>query len=70
MPIPPQPRTFICPSCGWQRTTIPASDALLPGIDWLQQCAVCQHEPLESRSASPVEIMRVRLAEFFRSSDN
>ncbi|TRO30354.1 hypothetical protein EQ832_26100, partial [Pseudomonas sp. ALS1131] len=34
MPMPPLPSAFICPQCGWQRTTTPASDALRLNIDW------------------------------------
>jgi hypothetical protein len=66
MPIPPQPRTFICPCCGWQRTTTAASDALRLDIDWFCRCPNCQHTELETRLASHSEIMRERLAQFFR----
>lgn len=67
MPIPPRPRTFICPQCGWQHTTIPASDALQLNIDWFHHCPVCQHVELETRPASRVEIMRARLTQFLRN---
>lgn len=66
MPIPLQPHTFICPHCGWQRTTIPVSDAIQLNIDWFCRCPVCQHTELETRPASRAEIMRARLTQFFR----
>ncbi|AXM95279.1 hypothetical protein ACU5P1_15095 [Pseudomonas plecoglossicida] len=65
MPIAPLPRTFFCPHCGWQRTTIPASDALRVDIDWFFRCPTCQSE-LQIRPATRAEIMKVRLAQFFR----
>jgi len=64
MPIPPRPRTFICPDCHWQRTTIPASDALQVNIDWFFRCPVCNSE-LQTRPATRAEIMRARLTQFF-----
>lgn len=66
MPIPPYPRTFICSHCGWQRTTIPVSDTFRLEVDWFFQCPACQHTELETRPASRAEIMRERLAQFFR----
>lgn len=66
MPIPPQPHTSICPSCGWQRTSIQASDALRLNVDWFCRCPNCKHTELETRPASRAEIMRERLAQFFR----
>lgn len=66
MPIPPQPHTTICPHCGWQRTSIPASDALQLNVDWFCRCPKCQHTELETRQANRAEIMRERLAQFFR----
>ncbi|MWK58904.1 hypothetical protein GO594_23215 [Pseudomonas otitidis] len=68
MPMPPLPRTFICPKCGWQRTTTPASDALRLNIDWFYCCPVCQHTELEARPASRTEIMRARLIQLFRNT--
>lgn len=65
MPIPPQPHTTICPHCGWQRTSIPASDALQLNVDWFCRCPKCQHTELETRQANRAEIMRERLAQFF-----
>lgn len=66
MPIPPQPHTTICPNCSWQRTSIPASDALRLNVDWFCRCPHCQHTELETRPASRSEIMRERLAQYFR----
>ena len=66
MPIPPQPHTTICPHCGWQRTSIPASDALQLNVDWFCRCPKCQHTELKTRQANRAEIMRERLAQFFR----
>lgn len=66
MPIPLPPRTFICSHCGWQRTRIFTSDALQLGVDWFSHCPSCQHAELETRLASRAEIMRERLAQFFR----
>ena len=66
MPIPPQPHTTICPHCGWQRTSIPASDALQLNVDWFCRCLKCQHTELETRQANRAEIIRERLAQFFR----
>lgn len=67
MPIPLPPRTFICSHCGWQRTSIPTSDALRLGVDWFSLCPSCQHTELETRPASRAEIMRERLNQFFHN---
>ncbi len=64
MPIPPRPLTFICPGCAWQKTTIPQSDALVIGRDFYGQCPVC-HKPLESRAATPAEILKAKLKDLF-----
>lgn len=66
MPIPPRPFTFIYPSCSWQKTTIPLSDALAIGRDWFSQCPKCGHEPLENRRASQTEVLKARMEQFFR----
>lgn len=65
MPIPLRPLTFICPSCAWQQTTIPLSDALVIGRDFYGQCSVCRHKPLESRPATRAEILKAKLKDLF-----
>ena len=64
----PFPQTFSCPRCGWQCTTLPGSDDLLSGVDWLTHCGACRHTDLEHRPASKAEIMQARLHEFFRTA--
>lgn len=64
MPIPPHPRTFICPACNWKRTPIPLSDCLMEGRDWFSDCPECRHDKLETRLATQAEIMKERLANF------
>ena len=64
MPIPPHPRTFICPACNWKRTVIPLSDCLMEGRDWFSDCPECRHNELETRLATQTEIMKERLANF------
>lgn len=67
MPMAPRPSSFACPACGWERTTLPKSDVLIPGRDWFAHCPACAHEPLERRTATQAEIMRARLLEFWQS---
>ena len=50
MPIRPEPRTYYCPSCGWQKTTAPRSDALMPG-DFYSECPRCGNKDLKVREA-------------------
>lgn len=66
MPIPPRPRTFICPACGWKRTVILLSDCIMEG-DWYSECPECRHDQLETRLATQAEIMKQRLANFLPS---
>ncbi|MDI6529256.1 hypothetical protein QMA71_27290 [Pseudomonas otitidis] len=65
MPIPPQPLTFSCSRCSWQKTTIPLSDALVLGRDWFAQCPQCNCE-LQRRAATKTEVLRARLEQFFQ----
>lgn len=55
MPIPPAPRTFYCPQCGWTQRVYPRSDALRLGHDWFDRCPRCNHQPLEQRPLSKLE---------------
>lgn len=64
MPMPPHPRTFICPACNWKRTAIALSDCLMEGRDWFSTCPECRHKELETRLATRAEIMKKRLANF------
>lgn len=48
MPIRPEPQTFYCPKCGWQKTTAPRSDVLMPG-DIYAQCPKCGNPEIEIR---------------------
>ncbi|VXC97537.1 conserved hypothetical protein [Pseudomonas sp. 8Z] len=66
MPIPPQPRTFLCNVCDWHGTTIPLSDCLVMGVDWYSHCPKCSNETLECRAATRTEIMRTRLNDFLQ----
>lgn len=54
MPIRPQPQTFYCPKCGWQKTTAPLSDALGPG-DVYTECPKCGNREIEVRQAGVLE---------------
>lgn len=65
MPIPPPPLTFHCPICGWCRTVIPRSDALLPGIDWFERCPQCASQPLQQRPATAADILKAKLQHLF-----
>lgn len=49
MPIPPAPRRFYCPQCGWAQSVYPRSDALRPGSDWFDHCPRCGHTALQQR---------------------
>ena len=53
MPIKPRPRTYCCTQCGWQRTTRPASDALMPG-DHFSECPKCGGA-LQTRSPTALD---------------
>lgn len=66
MPVPPQPRTFRCPACNWQGTTIPLSDCLTMGVDWHSNCPKCHHDALDFRPATRAEIMKARLSDFLQ----
>jgi predicted RNA-binding Zn-ribbon protein involved in translation (DUF1610 family) len=50
MPIRPEPRTYYCPKCGWQKTTAPRSDALMPG-DFYAECPKCGNPDIKIREA-------------------
>lgn len=50
MPIRPEPRTYYCPKCGWQKTTAPRSDALMPG-EFYSECPRCGNTQLTIRKA-------------------
>ncbi|CAD5375350.1 conserved hypothetical protein [Pseudomonas sp. OF001] len=61
MPIPPPPSTFRCTDCGWRRTVIPRSDALILGVDWFEHCPQCGSQTLQWRPASATETFKARL---------
>lgn len=67
MPTQPQPRTFRCPACNWQGTTIPLSDCLAIGIDWHSTCPKCHSDSLYFRIATRSEVMKKRLSDFLRA---
>jgi len=54
MPIRPEPQTFLCPKCGWQKTTTPRSDVLMPG-DIYAQCPKCGNTEIEVRQIGLLE---------------
>ena len=56
MPVPPSPRTYCCTQCGWQRTTHPRSDALMPG-DHFTACPQCGGT-LQTRSPTPLDELK------------
>jgi len=60
MPIPPQPMTYHCPSCGWKRTVTPRSDCLVLGKDIFSDCPRC-HAVLAVHPASSIEILLAKL---------
>ena len=55
MPLPPAPRCFRCPRCGWQQAVYPRSDALHLNQDWFESCPRCHHPQLEQRPLSAME---------------
>jgi len=61
MPIPPKPRTYVCPACGWKKITTPFSDVLREGSDWFSKCPQCSHEPLATRKPTLLELAVARL---------
>ena len=60
MPIPVPVTTFHCPNCGWQKTAVPRSDALIRGHNWFDCCPQCQYENLDRRPASTVELLAAK----------
>ncbi len=61
MPIPPSPRRFCCPRCGWQQKVYPRSDVLQPGHDWFTCCPRCHYPTLEQKPLSVAEQLFGRL---------
>ncbi|MFC0268304.1 hypothetical protein [Kushneria aurantia] len=61
MPTSPIPLHFSCPACGWHKTTRPASDAVVHGVDYFRQCPHCSYHKLDSRRASLVEKLAVNI---------
>jgi len=49
MPVRPLPIIFRCPVCGWSKTYVPPSDALL--CDFPSQCNRCGNPELEQGHA-------------------
>lgn len=52
--LPPEPYTYRCRVCHWQKTLAPKSDALMPG-EYFTRCPKCSSEDLEKVQASGVE---------------
>ena len=63
MPIPPRPRTYTCPACGWSKTVVPRSDVLIRGIDHFQACPACGHQSLETQAANTAQVALAELAD-------
>ena len=61
MPIPPPPKTYQCPTCGWSKTVAPRSDALTPG-DYFGACPGCGHAPLDVQPATALQALKARTA--------
>ncbi|TNI63009.1 hypothetical protein CF121_05960 [Aeromonas media] len=66
MPVPPPPFTFHCPQCGWQKTVVPKSDALVCGLSWFEVCPKCSHSPLERAPANMVELAMAKIRDAVR----
>lgn len=58
MPVPAPPR---CPQCGWHKTVVPKSDALVRGHSWFESCPECNHAPLERAQATTVDLVMAKL---------
>ena len=51
MSIRPSPIAYTCLACGWSKTVVPKSDALMPG-DYFAKCPKCGHRALQSKVAN------------------
>jgi len=63
MPIRPSPRRYQCTACGWSKTVVPRSDALMPGHDHFDSCPKCGHAPLSSEPVGNLPTGMGRMAE-------
>ena len=66
MPIKPQPKTYKCTSCNWQKTVTPSSDALVSGFDYYEECPKCGDGNLETVSASPIDVAVNKIKDLFK----
>ncbi len=64
MPIRPEPRRYFCPSCGWEKTVQPKSDALMPG-DLYSACPKCG-KPVGSTRAGLLASTAAQMKELLR----
>lgn len=65
MPLPPKPWTYVCPNCGWKRTVVPPSDALMGGT-FVACCPRCGNHQLEQRAAGSLEVLSATLLQSVR----
>jgi len=65
MPINPPRRIYKCPSCNWQKTVAPKSDALSP-LDHFEECPKCGNDNLESVLASSMDIAANKIKDLFK----
>jgi len=63
--IKPQPKTYQCPSCNWQKTVAPKSDALSP-LDYFEECPKCGNNNLETLSASSIDVVANKIKDLFK----
>lgn len=61
MPLPPA--TYVCKKCGWKKTSLMTSDAIM---DFPKTCPDCGGQDLERRRATPAELAKKKLRVLFR----
>jgi len=66
MPVKPPPSKLSCPSCGWSKVVSPASDALIGGLDYFDECPDCANEELNSELVSQFEVSLERFKNIFK----
>ena len=47
MPIPSNPFTLQCKTCGWKKTFAPVTDVVMPNIP--SKCPECNHDELTKK---------------------
>lgn len=65
MPIASPPKTYSCSACGWSKTVMPRSDALMPG-DYYRACPKCTHAPLDTSRPNAAQTVLGQLSNQFK----